>query len=60
MKTNWPMRRPLFPVAVAGLIGTVIGLGFGKNPWIWLGLAGAGAAFSVWGPKRGRTASIWF
>ena len=60
MKTNWPMRRPLFPVAVAGLIGTVIGLGFGKNPWIWLGLAGAGAAFSVWGPKRGRTAAIWF
>ena len=52
MKTNWPMRRPLFPVAVAGLVGTVMGLGWGKNPWIWLGVAGIGSVFSWWGAKK--------
>ena len=59
MKSNWPMRRPLFPVAVAALVGTVMGLGWGGHPWVWLGLAGAGAAFSLWGPKKRRTEGIW-
>ena len=59
MKTNWPMRRPLFPVAVAGLVGTGMGLGWGRNPWIWVGLAGVGAAVSWWAPKKGRTIGIW-
>ena len=53
------MRRPLFPVAVAGLVGTVMGLAWGENPWIWLGWAGVGAGFSWWGPKNGRTVGIW-
>ena len=59
MKTNWPMRRPLFPVAVAGLVGTVVGLGWEKNPWIWLGVVGVGSVFSWWGPKKCRTPAIW-
>ncbi len=59
MKTNWPMRRPLFPVAVAGLVGTVMGLGWGQNPWIWLGVAGIGSVFSWWGPKKWRTPAVW-
>ena len=59
MKTNWPMRRPLFPVAVAGLVGTVMGLGWGQIPWIWLGVAGVGSVFSWWGPKKWRTPAIW-
>jgi len=59
MKTNWPMRRPLFPVAVAGLVGTVIGLGCGQNPWIWLGVACIGTVFSSWGPKKSRTPAVW-
>jgi len=59
MKTNWPMRRPLFPVAVAGLIGAVMGLGFGQNPWIWLGVVGIGSVFSWLGPKTWRTPAIW-
>jgi hypothetical protein len=59
MKTNWPMRRPLFPVAVAGLMGTVMGLGWGQNPWIWLGVAGIGSVLSWWGPKKWRTPAIW-
>jgi len=59
MKTNWPMRRPLFPVAVAGLVGTAMGLGWGQNPWIWLGVAGIGSVLSWWGPKKWRTPAIW-
>ena len=59
MKTNWPMRRPLFPVAVAGLVGTVMGLGWGQVPWIWLGVAGVGSVFSWWGAKKWRTPAIW-
>ena len=59
MKTNWPMRRPLFPVAVAGLVGTVVGLGWEKNPWIWLGVVGVGSVFSWWGPKNWRTPATW-
>ena len=59
MKTNWPMRRPLFPVAVAGLVGTVMGLSWGQNPWIWLGVVGIGSVFSWWGTKKWRTPSIW-
>ncbi|NBS50377.1 MAG: hypothetical protein EBS97_07235, partial [Verrucomicrobia bacterium] len=46
MRTSWPMRRPLVPVALAGLMGTVMGLGWGQTPWIWLGLAVLGAVVS--------------
>lgn len=59
MKTNWPMRRPLFPVAVAGLVGAVMGLSWGKLPWVWLGLAAMGAFLSWTGPKKWRTPAIW-
>ena len=53
------MRRPLVPVALAGLMGTVMGLGWGQTSWIWLGLAVLGAVVSWWGPKKWRTSAIW-
>ena len=62
MKTSWPMRRPLFPVAVAALLGTVLGVGWGESGWIWVGGVGvavAGLVFSLWGPKRWKTPAIW-
>ena len=56
------MRRPLFPVAVAALLGTVLGVGWGESGWIWVGGVGvavAGLVFSLWGPKRWKTPAIW-
>ena len=59
MKTDWPMRRPLFPVAVAGLLGTVAGLFWGEKPWIWSGWLVCGFVLSWWGPKAFRTIGVW-
>lgn len=53
------MRRPLFPVAVAGLAGTVVGLGGEENFWLWLGVAGFASVGAWWGPKKGRTPATW-
>ena len=59
MKTNWPMRRPLFPVAVAGLVGTIVGFVWSNHSSIWLGIVGLGSLFSWWGPKNWRTPAVW-
>lgn len=59
MSLAWPVRRPLVPVALAGLVGTLTGLFLPPNPWLWtalsLGLAAAGWS----GPKIIRTPAIW-
>ena len=52
MKTSWPMRRPLFPVAIAGLVGTVVGLIIAPHPLVGLGFAFSFGILSWWGPKK--------
>ena len=53
------MRRPLFPVAIAGLVGTVMGLIIAPHPLLGVGFAFSFGILSWWGPKMWRTPTIW-
>ena len=59
MNPVWPVRRPLVPVALAGLGGTLFGLFLAPAPLIWTGLCLVAGAAGWWGPKRFRSAAIW-
>ena len=59
MRKLWPVRRPLVPVALAGLGGTLFGLFLAPAPLIWTGLCLVAGAAGWWGPKRFRSAAIW-
>ncbi|NCZ96453.1 ComEC/Rec2 family competence protein [bacterium] len=59
MNSAWPVRRPLAPVAVAGLAGTLLGLFLPPFPFFWIGVCVGLAALGWWGPKKLRTPAIW-
>ena len=53
------MRRPLVPVALAGLTGTLIGLFLAPIPLVWTAFCLIFAVAGWWGPKKIRTPAIW-
>jgi competence protein ComEC len=53
------MRRPLVPVAVAGLVGTLTGLFTHSRPLVWAGTALGFAGLAWWGPRNLRTPALW-
>ena len=59
MNSVWPMRRPLVPVALAGLVGTLGGLCLAPRPLVWTFLALIFAAAGWAGPKNVRSPAIW-
>lgn len=59
MSLAWPVRRPLVPVALAGLVGTLTGLFLSPNPWLWTVLSLGSAVAGCFGPKIIRTPAIW-
>jgi ComEC/Rec2-related protein len=59
MSEGFPVRRPLVPVALAGLLGTLLGLFFTPIPLVWTALFLGSAAAGWWGPNRIRTPAIW-
>jgi len=59
MNSAWPVRRPLAPVAVAGLAGTLFGLFLSPIPFLGIGVCVGLAALGWWGPKKVRTPAIW-
>ena len=59
MSLAWPVRRPLVPVALAGLVGTLTGLFLSPNPWLWTALSLGSAVAGWFGPKIIRTPAIW-
>ena len=60
MNLVWPVRRPLVPVALAGLVGTLLGLFFTPAPLVGTALSLVFAVAGWWGPKAIRTPAIWF
>ena len=59
MSPKWPVRRPLLPVALAGLVGTVTGLLSQSRPAFWAGAALGLAGVSWWGSQKIRTPVLW-
>jgi len=59
MSRDWPARRPLFPVALAGLVGTVAGLLTQPQPFLWAGTALGTAGLAWWGPRKFKTPALW-
>jgi len=59
MNSTWPVRRPLAPVAVAGLAGTLFGIFLPPIPFLKIGVCVGLAALGWWGPKKVRTPAIW-
>jgi len=59
MSSSWPARRPLVPVALAGLAGTLLGLFSTPVPAMWASLGLVFAAIGWWGPKKIRTPALW-
>ncbi|NCZ97058.1 hypothetical protein EBZ02_07915, partial [bacterium] len=59
MNLAWPVRRPLVPVAVAGLAGTFFGLFLSPIPIHWIAVCVGLAALGWWGPKKVRTPAVW-
>jgi len=59
MNSAWPVRRPLVPVALAGLTGTLGGLFLPPIPILWIGVCVGLAALGWRGPKKVRTPAVW-
>ena len=53
------VRRPLFPVALAGLVGTLVGLFTDPRPVVWAGAALGLAGLAWWGPRKLKTPALW-
>jgi ComEC/Rec2-related protein len=53
------VRRALVPVAVAGLVGTLLGLLLTPAPWMGAALSLWFAVLAWWGPKWVRTPATW-
>ena len=60
MSSGWPTRRPLVPVALAGLVGTLAGLFTHPRPAVWAGAALGLAGLGWWGPGKWRSPALWF
>ena len=59
MSSGWPTRRPLVPVALAGLVGTLIGIFTDPRPVVWAGAALGLAGLAWWGPRKLKTPAVW-
>ena len=59
MSEGFPVRRPLVPVALAGLLGTLLGLFLTPIPLVWTALCLGSGVAGWWGPNRIRTPAIW-
>ncbi len=59
MNRTWPVRRPLVPVALAGLAGTLVGLFLTPAPLVWMAFCLVSGAAGWWGPKKIRSPAVW-
>ena len=60
MSPVWPVRRPLVPVAVAGLVGTLVGIFASPSPLAWTLVSLLFAILGWMGPIKIRTSAVWF
>ena len=59
MSFKGSVRRPLFPVALAGLVGTLVAIFTDPRPVVWAGTALGLGGLAWWGPRKLKTPALW-